>query len=70
MNSDFRKGAVHGPLHYRIGVSGLPKRYGQLIVVLDLPRKHADVATFDAELIVPGAVLGIVRPHLLVAERF
>src|SRR5262249_49726756 len=40
------------------------------MVGLDLLRQHSDVAVFDAELIVAGAVLGVVRPHLLVAERF
>src|SRR5262245_31849200 len=40
------------------------------MVGLDLLRQHADVAVFDAELFVAGAVLGVVRPHLLVAERF
>jgi hypothetical protein len=40
------------------------------MVGLDFLREHPDVAVFDAELIVTGAVLGIVRPHLIVAERF
>ena len=31
---------------------------------------HPDFAEADAELIVPGALLGVLRPHLRVAERF
>ena len=42
----------------------------ELVVGLDLLRQRADVAVLDAELIVAGAVLGVVRTHRLVAERF
>jgi hypothetical protein len=36
----------------------------------DLFRQLPDVAETDAELIVAGAALGVLRPHLRGAERF
>jgi hypothetical protein len=36
----------------------------------DLFRERPDIAETDAELIVAGAALGVLRPHLHVAERF
>lgn len=70
MDSDFCKSAVHHPPHLWIGVPGFPERHGRFMVGLDLLRQHPDVSEFDAELIVAGTVFGVVRPHLLVAERF
>jgi hypothetical protein len=40
------------------------------VVGLDLFRQHPDVAMRDTELIVSGPVFGVMRPPLLVAERF
>lgn len=40
------------------------------MVRADLLRQHPDVAETDAELIVAGAALGVLRPHLCVAQRF
>ena len=37
---------------------------------LDLRRQLTDVAMFDAELIVAGAVFFVVLAHRVVAERF
>ena len=51
-------------------VTGLAKRQSQRMVRPDLFRQHPDVAETDAELIVAGAALGVLRPHLRVAERF
>jgi hypothetical protein len=42
----------------------------RLMVRPDLFRQHPDVAETDVELIVAGAALGVLRPHLRVAERF
>ena len=50
--------------------SGLPESDGQLVVGLDLRGQLPDVAELNAELIVAGAVLLVLRTHLLVAERF
>ena len=40
------------------------------MVRADLFRQRPDVAETDAELIVAGAALGILRPHLRAAEGF
>lgn len=48
----------------------LPKSQGQLVVGLDLLRQFPDCVESDAELIVAGTVLGVLRSHLLVSERF
>ncbi len=40
------------------------------MVGFDLLRQLPDIAASDAELIVAGTVLGVLRTHLLVAERF
>jgi hypothetical protein len=53
-----------------VNVPGLPEGQGQFMVRADLLRQHSDVAETDAELIVPGATFGVLRPHLRIAERF
>ena len=53
-----------------VDVPGLPERQSQRMVRPDLFRQHPDVAETHAELIVAGAALGVLRPHLRVAERF
>ena len=53
-----------------VDVPGLPERQSQWMVRPDLFRQYPDVAETDAELIVAGAALGVLRPHLRVAERF
>jgi hypothetical protein len=53
-----------------INVPGVPEGDGQLVVDLDLGGEIPDVTKPDAELIVPGAILRVVRTDLLVSERF
>ena len=52
-----------------IEVPGVPERFGQRVVGLDLRGNFSDVTVFDSELILSSAILRVMRLDLLVAER-
>lgn len=51
-----------------VNIAGVPEREGQLVVGLYLRGKLPEVAQLNAELIVTGAVLFVMRTNLFVAE--